>query len=164
MCESLYKKVAGLQLATLLKKRLQQRCFLVSFRFFLEQLFPRTHRVTGSEQIQNFLVSTEAVIQRCSVKNVFLIISQNSQENTCARVSFLIKLQACKFIKKETLAQAFPVNFAKFLRTTFLQNTSGGCFCMECWLQRFIYQLLHTLSVFGIKDDREKSLGNFWSI
>ena len=36
---------------------------------------------------------TEAVAQRCSVKKVFLEISQNSQENTCARVSFLIKLQ-----------------------------------------------------------------------
>ena len=32
--------------------------------------------------------------QRCSVKKVFLEISQNSQENACARVSFLIKLQA----------------------------------------------------------------------
>ena len=33
-------------------------------------------------------------------------ISQNSQENTCARASFLIILQAsaCNFIKKETLA------------------------------------------------------------
>ena len=28
----------------------------------------------------------EAVAQRCSVKKVFLRISQNSQENTCARV------------------------------------------------------------------------------
>ena len=36
----------------------------------------------------------EAVVQRCSVIKVFLEISQNSQENTCARVSFLIKLQA----------------------------------------------------------------------
>ena len=35
----------------------------------------------------------EAVVQRCSVKIVFLDFSQNSQENTCARVSFLIKLQ-----------------------------------------------------------------------
>ena len=32
----------------------------------------------------------EVVAQRCSVKKVFLKISQNSQENTCARVSFLI--------------------------------------------------------------------------
>ena len=30
----------------------------------------------------------EAVVQRCSVKNVFFGISQNSQENTCARVYF----------------------------------------------------------------------------
>ena len=37
-------------------------------------------------------------------KKVFLEISQNSQENTFARVSFLVKLQ---------------VNFAKFLRTPF---------------------------------------------
>ena len=46
-------------------------------------------------------------------KKVFLKISQNSQENTCARVSFLIKLQdsACSFINKETLEQVF------FLRT-----------------------------------------------
>ena len=38
--------------------------------------------------------NSEAVVQRWSVKNVFLEISQNSQENTCVRVSFLIKLQA----------------------------------------------------------------------
>ena len=34
----------------------------------------------------------EAVVQRCSVKKVFLEISQNSQENTCARVSFFNKV------------------------------------------------------------------------
>ena len=34
------------------------------------------------------LRDTEAVIQRCSVKKVFLEILQNLQENTCARVSF----------------------------------------------------------------------------
>ena len=32
--------------------------------------------------------------QKCSVKKVLLEISQNSQESTCVRVSFLIKLQA----------------------------------------------------------------------
>ena len=31
---------------------------------------------------------TEAVVQRCSVKKVFLEISQNSPENTCVRASF----------------------------------------------------------------------------
>ena len=50
-------------------------------------------------------INTEAVVLWCSVNKVFLEILQNSQENTCARVSFLIKLQveACNFIKKETL-------------------------------------------------------------
>ena len=37
---------------------------------------------------------TEAVVPRCSIKKVFLEILQNSEENTCARVPFLIKLQA----------------------------------------------------------------------
>ena len=36
---------------------------------------------------------SEAVAYRCSVERVFLEISQNSHENACARVSFLIKLQ-----------------------------------------------------------------------
>ena len=37
--------------------------------------------------------SAEAVVWRCSVKKVFLEISQNSQKNTCAKVFYLIKLQ-----------------------------------------------------------------------
>ena len=50
----------------------------------------------------------EAVTRRCSVKKMFLEISQNSQKNTCARVSFLIKLpEACNFIKKETFLRNF---------------------------------------------------------
>ena len=55
--------------------------------------------------------------QSCSIKKMFLEVSQNSQENICARVSFLIK--------KRLWHRCFPTNFAKFLRTPFLQNTSG---------------------------------------
>ena len=36
----------------------------------------------------------EEIAQTCSVKKVFLEIRKNSQENTCARVSISIKLQA----------------------------------------------------------------------
>ena len=47
-----------------------------------------------------------------------LEISQNSQENICVRVYFLIKLQAetCNFIKKRIWHRCSPVSFAKFLR------------------------------------------------
>ena len=37
-------------------------------------------------------------MKRCSVKNVFLEFLQNSQENTCDRVSFLIKLFSCTIL------------------------------------------------------------------
>ena len=54
-------------------------------------------------------------------KKVFLEISQISQENTCARVSFLIKLQswACNFIKKESLAQVLSCEFCEISKNTF---------------------------------------------
>ena len=56
--------------------------------------------------------------------------SQNSQENTCIKVSFLIKLQACglwpaTLLKKRLWYRCFPVNFTEFLRIPFLQNISG---------------------------------------
>ena len=38
----------------------------------------------------------ESVAQMCSVKKVFLEISQDWQENTCARVYFLIKLRCSR--------------------------------------------------------------------
>ena len=65
-----------------------------------------------------FLHTAEAVTGSCSVKKVFLEIWQNSQENTCGRVSFSIKLQA--LLKKRLWRRCFPVDFAKFLRTPFL--------------------------------------------
>ena len=69
--------------------------------------------------------NVEAVVRRCSVKKVFLEISQNWQENTSARVSFLIKLQAevCNFIKKETLAEVFSCEFCEIYKNTFLHRT-----------------------------------------
>ena len=47
--------------------------------------------------------------QSCSIKKVFLKISQNLQENTRARVSLLIMLQAkaCNFIKERDPGTGF---------------------------------------------------------
>ena len=63
-----------------------------------------------------FVIWAEAVARRFSVKKVLLKISQNSHENTCVWVSFLIKLKAetSNFIKKETLAQVFSYEFEEF--------------------------------------------------
>ena len=43
--------------------------------------------------------------------------------NACARVSFLIKLQACNLIKKETVAQLFSFAFWEISKNTFFQGT-----------------------------------------
>ena len=63
-------------------------------------------------------------------KKVFLKISQNSQKNTCAKVSFSIKLQTwgLNFIKKETLVQVFSGEFCEIFRAAFLQNNSERLF------------------------------------
>ena len=56
--------------------------------------FSKAKKKGKSTKVSGKFISQEPVVQRCSVKKVFLEISQNSQENPCARVSFLITLQA----------------------------------------------------------------------
>ena len=48
---------------------------------------------------------------------LFLEISQSSQENNCARASFLMN-----FIKKETLAQVLFCEFCEISKNTFLHR------------------------------------------
>ena len=83
--------------------------------------------------------NAEAVARRCSIKKLFLEISQNLQENSCSRVSFLMKLQTeevCNFVKKETLAQVFSCEFFKISKNTFSYRTpsvatSNGYFFLK---------------------------------
>ena len=60
---------------------------------------------------------------------MLLKISQNFQENTCARVSFFIKLSTpdprpANLLKKRPWHKCIPVNLAKLLRVIFLLNAS----------------------------------------
>ena len=79
-------------------------------------------------------VIIEAVIQRCSVKKVFLENSQNSQENTCGRVSFLIKFSSEFYeISKNNF-------FTEHLRTTAskIRNGSLGNLIEIGFTQKFL--------------------------
>ena len=90
------------------------------------ELFKNTCFVEDLLKQKDFLKhQTEAVVQRCSLKKVFLEILLNSQENTFARVSILIKwlTSACKFIKKETLAQVPSCEFCEISKNTFFYRT-----------------------------------------
>ena len=71
-----------------------------------------------SQQVHFFfaiLMLPEAASRSVLQKKLFLKISQNSQENICARASFLVKLQAS---------------------APFLQSTSGGCFFFSDFFDR----------------------------
>ena len=80
--------------------------------------------IVASKMAQNWPCGSQIVKkkrrtshQRFSVKNVFIEILQNSQENTCARVSFLIKV-IWHYVKK-TLAQVFFCEFYEISKSTF---------------------------------------------
>ena len=75
----------------------------------------------ASRIFQTNTVKPEAATRGFLLEKVVLEISQNSQENTCAIVSFLIKLQvqACNFSKKETMAQVFSYEFCEIPKNAF---------------------------------------------
>ena len=60
-------------------------------------------------------VNLEAAVQKCSVKKLFLEISQNSQENACAIVFFSIKLKTSGLFSHQTSGAA-SVNWIKVIR------------------------------------------------
>ena len=56
---------------------------------------------------------------------------QNSMENTCVRVSFLIRPKSCDLIKKETLAQVFLCEFSEiFKHTVFTEHPRTTALCL----------------------------------
>ena len=72
-------------------------------------------------------IDVETVFLEVFCKKVLLKISQNSEENTCARVPFL---------KKRLRHRSFPVNFAKFLRTSiFIKHLGWLLLSMEDYLR-----------------------------
>ena len=78
----------------------------IYFTFFYQWSFALFTRVLLRITVHYYYVTytSEAVVRRCSVKKVFIEISQKSQENTCSRVSFLIKLQVSFFYRTPPVA------------------------------------------------------------
>ena len=90
-------------------------------------------------------------------KKVFLEISQNPLENTCARVSFFHKvagLRPATLFKKRLWHRCFPVNFVKFLRTPlddcFFQLLSLNC-CIKVWKRTEYFAVTTSLSFKKLK-------------
>ena len=112
--------------------------FINSNLSILSQSFP-FGPLNTSQKLKVFWFSlmcfnkTEAATRGVLWKKVYLEISHNPHKNTCARASF----SEFSFFQR-LWYRCFPVNFVKFLRTTFLQNISGRLlltkptFCIYC--------------------------------
>ena len=62
-------------------------------------------------------------------KGVLKNFAKFTEKHLCQSLFFNKNAGAtCNFIKKETLTQMFPVNFAKFLRTPFYRTPLDNCF------------------------------------
>ena len=69
--------------------------------------------------------------RRCSVrKGVLRNFTKFAGKHLCQSLfcNKVACLRPAFLLKKGLWYRCFPVNFAKFLRTPFLQKTSGGCF------------------------------------
>ena len=80
------------------------------------------HILEVSDEFIPFFTSSvlEAVFRRCFVKKMFLKNPQNSQENTIARVSFLIvaDVRPATLLKKR-LWHVFSCEFSEIFKNTF---------------------------------------------
>ena len=98
--------------------QIQELKFDVILKWLLVSKMEDSNPFLGLKRSNVECLLSEAATRGVLWKKVFLEISQNSQENTCARVSFLKTLQVlvCNFTKTETLAQVFSCESAKFPR------------------------------------------------
>ena len=136
LCQKLsFNKVAGLRLATFWKESLAQ---VFSCEFILQNFLQRASGVSTNETHtgKTFFMFAEAATRCVLQKKVFLEISQNSQENTCARVSFLIKLQA------SGLRCVQSMQASEMLTLTRPNNTTYGTLSEDLFFGFFMFLIL----------------------
>ena len=115
------------------------------FEIFKNTYFEEHMQTAASVKFQNPSINdccyTQEIMlrsthRRPSVRKVFSEISQNSQENTCARVSFF---------KKETLAQFFSCEFCEISKNNFfmehLRATASECSLIFSFLPSNIFKI-----------------------
>ena len=105
-------------------KRTPLQFFLDNYLWYSEKLFSRI--------LPELLFSRSSRPDVLCKKGVITNFAKFSGKHLC-QVSLLTK--SFYFWKKRLWHRCFPVNFAKFVKTPFLQNTSGG------WLLPFLHHI-----------------------
>ena len=101
--------------------------------FFIKKCVMKNKYLTLGDKCFTYYTS-RSIHWMCSKKKELLKILQNSKGNTYFRESFFNKVAGLKgynFILKKLEHRCFPVNFARFSRTTSLQNTFKLLHCTK---------------------------------
>ena len=103
-------------------------CILLSFYDLLFPILSKCQRITAIDLLSFIVLLTyRSSHQKCSMKEGILRnFTKFTGKHLCQSL-FLNKvagLTPATLLKKRLWHRYFPVNFVKFLRTTFLQNTS----------------------------------------
>ena len=88
----------------------------------------KLHRIDHNGILSNVISRLRSSHRRCSLKKgVLRNFAKFTRKHLCQRPFFnkVAGLRPAAFLKKSLWHRCFHINFAKFLRTPFLQNTSG---------------------------------------
>ena len=98
-----------------------QKITMSSWNKTFKQVLSFLSNLTSTLFILRIALTSHLPEIRSKLRTVFWEISQNSKENTCPWDYFLINLQveACNFLKKETLSQVFSCEFREISKNTF---------------------------------------------
>ena len=110
--------------ATVLKKRLRCNCFHVNFEKFSCFFYRTPQGKCFLIYLWNYWLKQplELFCKKCVLRN----FARFTGQHLCQSLFFnkVEGLRPASLFKKRLWHRCFPVNFAKFLRTPFLQNTS----------------------------------------
>ena len=91
------------------------------------------HAFRKTSPVLQFRISN----RRCSVrKGVLRNFPKFKGKELCQSLFFIKSCRPITLLKKRLRHRCFPVYFAKFLRTPFLQNTSGRLYVRNIFLQK----------------------------
>ena len=118
MLESLFNKAANFT-----KRRLQHKCFPVKFPKLLRTLFLQNTSSGCFSYSKGYKLLREKLPLLFSDTGKIYTI-KSTQVDKIYTIKSSLRRSATLF-KKRLCHRCFPLNFVKFLRTSFLQNTSG---------------------------------------
>ena len=88
-------------------------------------------KLEDSNKAYKYFLDIRSSHRKCSVtRGVLRNFTKFTGKHLCQSLFFnkVAGLRPAILLKKKLWHRCFPVNFRKFLRTPFLQSTSGGCF------------------------------------